>query len=353
MKYDYGNLGQGFSFEYDVFGDLFKKIKGSEVEVFDYGEIMKQNGKKKMNDLLVRRCKKFKPDLIFTFLFENEIFPETLEKIREYTKASITWMADDKWRWEVVGKKYCKNFDFVITTSPEAIVKYNQIGYNNAILSQWAIDPKVYYDKGLKKNIPISFVGRDNAWRRFLIKELKRKGIEVECYGFGWQNGRVSQKEMIDIFNRSKINLNLSNSVKFDLKYLLDLNFTWNKDISFARNIYTIFGPQLNTIISRKRVEDIKSRFFEVTGCGGFLLSYNVEHLSNYFTEGEDLVTYTTTNDLASKILYYLEDDEKRNFIAKNGYNKTLGYHTYANRFKEIFTKMSEKDKVFSKVVFI
>ena len=38
------------------------------------------------------------------------------------------------------------------------------------------------------------------------------------------------QEEMIDIFNRSKINLNLSNSVKFDLKYLLDINLSWDSN---------------------------------------------------------------------------------------------------------------------------
>lgn len=353
MQYDYGNPKQGISFEYDVFGTLFGKVKNSEVELFDYKENMKKRGQKRMNALLVKKTKEFKPDLIFTFLFENELYPETLNEIRKYSKSSITWMADDKWRWKLIGRKYCKNFDYVITTYPGAILKYESIGYKNSILSQWAVDQDVYKDKQLKKDIPISFVGRDNAWRRFVVKELKRKGIEVDCYGFGWENGRVTQKEMIEIFNRSKINLNLSNSVKFDLKYLFDINLVWNKDISFARNIFTIFGPQLHTIISKKRKEDIKSRFFEVIGSGGFLLSYNVENLSSYFDIGEELVIYDNIGDLASKIFYYLGHNEKRLSIADKGYNRVIKEHTYEKRFKDIFRIMSEKEEIFSKVEFI
>lgn len=352
MLYDYGNPKQGHSFEYEIFGSILRKVKGSEVELFDYQQTMKIYGQKKMNELLLVKCKEFKPDLIFTFLFESELFPETLGELKKYSKASITWMADDKWRWESIGKKYCQYFDYVITTDPEAISKYEGIGYRNAILSQWAIDPVIYRAKKVKKDIPVSFVGRDNAWRRFVIKELKRRGINVECYGFGWENGRVTQEQMIDIFNRSKINLNLSNSVKFDIKYFLDFNFIWNKDISFARNIYTIFGPQIHTIISKKRKEDIKSRFFEVTGSGGFLLSYDVEHLSDYFTIGKDLVVYEDIKDLSSKIFYYLGNDEKRENIALSGYKKTINSHTYINRFQEIFNKISEKERDFSKVVF-
>lgn len=351
-KYDYGNPKQGYSFQYEVFGSLLKKIKDAEVELFDHIQINKEKGQEKMNVELVRKCKQFKPDLIFTFIFRNELLPESLNEIKKYSKISTTWMADDKWRWEDIGKKYCKTFDYVITTDPGAIPKYQKVGYDNAILSQWAVDQEVYKNKNIQKDIPVSFVGRDNAWRRFVVKELARKGIKVQCYGFGWDNGRVTQEEMIDVFNRSKINLNISNSVKFNLKYLLDFNFVWNKDISLPRNVYTIFGPQLHTIVSKKRKEDIKARFFEVTGSGGFLLSYGVEHLEDYFDVGKDLVVYDSIDDLASKIYYYLGKDEEREDIASSGYKRVREEHTYEQRFREIFEVFSEKEVVFKEIDF-
>lgn len=352
MQYDYGNPEQGLSFEYEVFGNVLKRVKDSEVTLFDYGEEIKKNGQGQMNKDLIKKCKEFRPDLVFTFLFEEEIYPETFKKIKEYSSASITWMADDKWRWEIFGKKYCKNFDYVITTDPEAIKKYESIGYENAILSQWAIDTNIYKNKNLKKDINVSFVGRSNPWRKFIVKELSKKGIKVECYGFEWQNGRVTQEEMIDIFNRSKISLNLSNSVKFNFKYLLDINFSWNSSKNFLRNIYSVFGPQINTILSKKRKEDIKARFFEVVGCGGFLLSYDVEYLSDYFESGKELVTYDNLGDLSSKIEFYLNNEEEMEEIALKGYKRVVNEHTYEERFSKIFDRMKSKSSVFNGVKF-
>lgn len=57
MQYDYGNPKQGISFEYDVFGTLFGKVKNSEVELFDYKENMKKRGQKRMNALLVKKLR--------------------------------------------------------------------------------------------------------------------------------------------------------------------------------------------------------------------------------------------------------------------------------------------------------
>lgn len=352
MKYDYGNPKQGLSFEYEVFGSVLKRIKDAEVELFDYGQEMEKKGQKEMNRGLIERCKKFRPDLIFTFLFETEIYPETFKEIRNYSRASITWMADDKWRWEIFGSKYCNNFDYVITTDPDALDKYKSIGYETAILSQWAVDPVVYMKKGINKDIDVSFVGRANPWRKYVVKELLKEGINVECYGFDWGNGRVTQEEMIDIFNRSKINLNLSNSVKFDLKYLLDINLSWDSNKSLVKNIYSVFGSQINTIVSKKRKEDIKARFFEVIGCGGFLLSYNVEFLNDYFTLGKELVIYGNTTDLANKIEYYLKNEKEREKIANSGYDRVIKEHTYEKRFIEIFKRMSKQDKVFDNISF-
>ncbi len=101
MKYDYGNPKPGLSFEYEVFGSVLKKVKGFKVELFDYKQIQNKEGQKEMNYQLVKKCQKFKPDLIFTFLFGNEIYSQTLDEIRKHSRASITWKADDKWRWRI------------------------------------------------------------------------------------------------------------------------------------------------------------------------------------------------------------------------------------------------------------
>lgn len=100
--------------------------------------------------------------------------------------------------------------------------KYRNIGYKNVVLSQWA-------SFGFKKNInfkttkykyDVSFVGGISGYREYLINQLKKKGVKVECFGAGWENGRVTFEEMGEIFENSKINLNISNSVNYDVRYI-------------------------------------------------------------------------------------------------------------------------------------
>lgn len=44
--------------------------------------------------------------------------------------------------------------------------------------------------------------------------------------------------------------------------------------------------------------------------------------LTDYFTIGVDLETYSSMDELVDKCTYYLAHDEERKQIAKNGYEK-------------------------------
>ena len=46
-----------------------------------------------------------------------------------------------------------------------------------------------------------------------IAKILLKKGYKVDCYGHGWDKGKLSHEDMYKTFNLSKINLNLSNVI--------------------------------------------------------------------------------------------------------------------------------------------
>jgi spore maturation protein CgeB len=339
MKYDYGDPKRGHSFEYETF---YKSLvdSGYEVILFDFYTIFEKHGKKKMNEMFLETITKESPDIIFSVLYRDEFELETLKKIKETHGKSLVWMCDDKWRFDDLGSKVCHGFNLTVTTDPDAIVKYESLDYKDAVVAQWACMPSIHKNLGLKKEINVSFIGQANAWRKFVIKTLRKKGIRVECFGYGWENGRISQQEMIEIFNKSRINLNLSNSVNFNLKYALNLNLEYDRNKSLKSNIGNIFGSQLNLLLSKKRSEDMKARFFEVTGCGGFLLTYNVDHLDEYFELEKEIICFKNLKDLTNKIQYFLAHDKEREVIAKAGYDRTQKDHTYAKRFEILFKRL-------------
>jgi spore maturation protein CgeB len=89
----------------------------------------------------------------------------------------------------------------------------------------------------------------------------------------------------------------------------------------------------------------IPLRCWDVMGAGGFLLTDYQEDLLKHFIPGVDFDYFLDEKDMLKKIGYYLEHDEERNIIAKNGYNKVKKYHTYEIRLNEMFQIVEEGDR--------
>lgn len=77
-------------------------------------------------------------------------------------------------------------------------------------------------------------------------------------------------------------------------------------------------------------------RVFDVLACGGFLITNYQEQLPEVFEIGKDLEIYTSAEELAEKIDFYLKHDDLRQEIARNGYEKVKNNHTYRIRIKQM-----------------
>lgn len=75
----------------------------------------------------------------------------------------------------------------------------------------------------------------------------------------------------------------------------------------------------------------------DIMGAGGFLLSNYQTDFMYHFTPDEDFVYFESEEDLVNKCFYYLEHEDKRILIAKNGYEKVKEHHSYQKRLEEIF----------------
>ncbi len=82
-------------------------------------------------------------------------------------------------------------------------------------------------------------------------------------------------------------------------------------------------------------------RIFDILGCGGFLMTNYQAELPEYFDIGVDLEAYSSMEELIDKCAYYLEHDEERQQIARNGYEKVCAMHTYPHRIREMLRFIS------------
>lgn len=310
MQYDYGDPRRGLSFEHTNLYDTLAHM-GYEVSYFDFMALEAEHGRVTMNRMLAQTVEALQPDIMFTVLFGDQLDPAVVRRITERGRtATFNWFCDDHWRFERFSRHWAPNFSWISTTDSEAVAKYHAMGYRRVIKTQWACNHFLYRFQPGPPAWDVSFVGQPHGNRRQVIADLERQGVPVYCRGFGWPEGRVTQEELIDIFSRSRINLNLSNA----------------------------YGPWWR--FWERRRDQIKGRNFEVPGCGGFLLTQTADNLEQYFEVDREIVCFSTPDELVERVKYYLDHEEERAAIARAGHERTLRDHTYEKRFQEIFARM-------------
>ena len=320
------------SFECNNFYLTLKHMKGVEVVEYIYDPII-AIGKEEWNKELLALVKKEKPDMLFAFMYTDEFDLKTLDEIKKLT-TSVAWFADDYWRFFNYSKHWPAHFTYIVTTYSRAAEWYKKMGFENVILSQWACNTRTYKPVDIKKDIEVSFVGQCKPARAQAIEALRHAGVEVQCFGFGWPNGAVPEDKKLEIFGRSKINLNLT--ARQDI-------FSWSviARIFLKRSMSTI-APDFHILDNLRAAlhfgtPHTHARPFELAGCRAFVISGWSEDIGNYYEDGKEMVFYKNDRELEEKVRYFLAHDDEREHIARAGYERTMRDHTYEKRFTEIF----------------
>lgn len=81
----------------------------------------------------------------------------------------------------------------------------------------------------------------------------------------------------------------------------------------------------------------VSLRAFDITACGGFMLTNRQAELEELFTVGEEIGGYNNIVDFVEKLEYYMTHEEERLKIAEAGRNRCFKDHGMDKRLKEIF----------------
>lgn len=320
MRHAYGDPKRELSYEYFNFYLILQQM-GHQVELFDYMEELKAMGRDAMNRKLLNRVRETLPAVTILSLYTDQFNPDVIDQLRQFSR-TFCFFHDDTWRVEY-SRNWARHFDFFSSPDVHGPLKYRQLGLDNCIYFPFGCNEQIFRKLDVPKKYDVSFVGTWHPYREWIVSRIRKAGIKVAVAGYRWAAGEVNQAQMVNYFNQSKINLNLSNSASWDMRYL----------VSSSMAI-------VNRLRSKKNVEQMKARIFEVNGCGGFQLSYYVEGIANCYVPDREIVIYADVDDLIEKIRFYLEHDALRESIAEAGYNRTLQEHTFAHRFKNVFSRM-------------
>lgn len=81
----------------------------------------------------------------------------------------------------------------------------------------------------------------------------------------------------------------------------------------------------------------LPQRIWDIMAAGGFVLSNFQTEIPEYFEIGTDIETFASEEELLDKIGYYLEHEEERQTIARNGYLKAKENYSLEKRVEQIF----------------
>ena len=320
MLHSYGDKKREYSYEYFNFYLALKKL-GHDVRIFDYASEIENAGKLVMNEKLLAHAKDWQPKTTIFSLYTDQFLPSTVNDLRSFTK-TFCFFHDDTWRVDY-SRFWAQHFDYFSTPDLHGEVKYREIGLNNAIYYPFGCNENIFRKIELPKKYDVSFVGGWHPYREWIINRIRKAGISVEVFGHGWPSGEIDQERMVRVFNESRINLNLSNSASWDARYLA----------SSPRAL-------INRLRSKKNIEQMKARIFEINGCGSFQLSYYVEGLANCYEIDKEISVFADSDDIIEKVKFYLKHEEQRESIASAALLRTVKDHTFSQRFKNAFKRM-------------
>lgn len=80
----------------------------------------------------------------------------------------------------------------------------------------------------------------------------------------------------------------------------------------------------------------IPLHLFDILGCEGFVLTNYQAELPELFDIGNEVIAYSSLDEMCELASYFLDHDKKRREIALNSYEKILHQYNYPTRLDQL-----------------
>ena len=247
------------------------------------------------------------------------IHPEFLQ---QFKKIKIYHCADDPDASAVISKPVALHYDVCAISNPACIDIYREWGCKQVFF--WPLGALHFEDQfnnpdflgeDLERDIPIIFIGSKLGVTniRFIGKFLglyRKKGFmkrlentfpELHAFGSGWARGRVADELVTDLYRRSKIGINIHNSL----------------------------GP-------------INGRLYDLAAFGACQICDNKKNLNSVFVEGKEIIGFETEKESFELLRYFLNHPEEAIEIGRAGQQRFLKDYTMSAIWSVFFENLEK-----------
>jgi hypothetical protein len=246
---------------------------------------------------------------VFVYASGIDLLRETIDRIREITGAPVVGIGlDDKQTWsgQPIGEQLsgmvgiASKLDLAWTSARIACEWYLCEGGNPVYLPE-GCDANLYSPGDQRQDLDLCFVGQAYGLRPNFTAALHRLGLTVATAGYGWQEGTMSEAELVNLVRRSRIVLGMG-------------GIGWSDEL-----------------------KNLKGRDFDgpAVGTSAYLTSYNPE-LTQFFEIGREIVCYSSLDECYEIARWLLADEQGRKKIAQQGRERCLREHTWLHRFARL-----------------
>ena len=303
------------------FRDLGHEIKAS-------GPLSKSN--------IPKIIKEFAPDLTFSVGWGLEQSKEKQNWIRDFTKAAgvphIYWAVEDPFFTKIFTLPLVMRMEpeFVFTLSQELIAMYHNLGFKAAHLDfgfHPVVHRRVEKDEQYRSKIAVVANAYPDVLNDFsehyrhksiatLIRPLIKNNIRVDLWGRNWD--KVDQfvgKEIPSSWRKGSVPYTEANKVYS------------SADIVIGLQNYT---------------SQVTQRTYEILGSSGFLLTLDTPAVTKLFKPGHELVVSSSPEQTLDLINYYLQHEDERENIKKNG-RSAVEKHSYKCRAEYVINVLKQE----------
>jgi len=277
-----------------------------------------------LNQIIVNKANSMQPDLIIVNA-GGEVFPETLVALRKNTDARIIcWAGDDPNTYSLAphylgGAKY---YDHYFVGDPSWYTNnLKDAGVKRCTLLSYGADPDIYNPTELS-NIDRLKYFTEVTHLGVLHNVRKELLVQLLDYDIGLWGATTSK-----FFSGSS---NIPKRLIPKVRSGIVQAEVSNKIYNASKICLNILHPQLNSCYNNKT--------FEISASGAFQLINFKDQKKEYYADDE-MVTFSSVNELKSLLTYYLLNDRERDEIAFRAFQRTLSCHLFKHRMEQLLAE--------------
>ncbi|MCL1512262.1 hypothetical protein DTI93_07670 [Parasaccharibacter sp. TMW 2.1884] len=253
------------------------------------------------------------PALVFamgSYLPESTYFGEVSRAAKKVGAVTTFWATEDP---------YEQDAHYQIANDFDVIFSCDRWGHNfyqrdRVFHLPLGACPKQHYvplDRQADKTIDVLFCGVAFSSRKEVVRNLMPvlQKLNIRIIGPGWgemgvgfSDARIEKQQLIELYSRSRLVLNLGRSLHFE-----------NKRFMISPSTP---GP----------------RTFEAAAAGAFQVFHEETYELRRYYEADEIPVFSNRDDFEQIVNRYLRDDDLRFEMARKAQERTMKEHLYGNR---------------------